>query len=605
MKQTHTHMKNILTTLKETDPIVLPLIARKWQVNPALSDTDLLVALSEAMHDAQQMAQVWGTLNDLQRGQLQLLLSSAGQKMPTPKFSMLAGELRKVSPRLIEKERPHEMPISAAEALFYCGLIAETMDKGDAGIRPVVYIPTDLVPLLNQQKNSYSDLKHAPLDLPDGVADDDGFDEAAATDDAPMKLQAAPEPTKPLIADTTLVDDVTTLLGYVQVFGAGIKEEDGLWKLNKSDQKSLKPHLLSADERRFDFVLGVALAANLLERHDKKLLPNRNEMRRWLNAKRSEQLFMLCEAWRTTEQYRDLWHVAGLHPENVTSGGMGLYNPAAARNAALALMSELTPRQSVWWSIGEWIEQIKEQDADFQRNDYESWYIRNRDDEYLRGFESWDSVEGALLEYYLYGPLHWLGLADVSKEHDVARMTAYGRAFVSKSSWPQPVEKAERPVIQPDGTLQISRRVPRMDRFQAMRFAQWEGATPAHYTYTINAAGLKHAEKQGIEPTQIANYIQRALGENIPIPTQIQRLLDNIKPPAPAPAVQTISLERVLILRTTAPEVLTYIMDTPALRRFMGAVLGNMAAIVRADDLDAFAAALTEHHIQAEVIGVL
>ena len=39
-----------------------------------------------------------------------------------------------------------------------------------------------------------------------------------------------------------------------------------------------------------------------------------------------------------------------------------------------------------------------------------SWYIRNDAGEYLSGFESWDAVEGSLIEFYIAGPMHWLGL---------------------------------------------------------------------------------------------------------------------------------------------------------------------------------------------------
>ena len=42
--------------------------------------------------------------------------------------------------------------------------------------------------------------------------------------------------------------------------------------------------------------------------------------------------------------------------------------------------------------------------------------------------------EGALLEFYLFGPMHWLGLVDVAD--DAARLTAYGRAALKLGPWP-------------------------------------------------------------------------------------------------------------------------------------------------------------------------
>jgi len=45
------------------------------------------------------------------------------------------------------------------------------------------------------------------------------------------------------------------------------------------------------------------------------------------------------------------------------------------------------------------------------------------------------------------------------------------------------------------------------------------------------------------------------------------------------------------------------IMETPALRRFMGAQLGEMAAIVRADNMNELRDALGGYGIQAEILG--
>jgi hypothetical protein len=68
------------------------------------------------------------------------------------------------------------------------------------------------------------------------------------------------------------------------------------------------------------------------------------------------------------------------------------------------------------------------------------------------------------------------------------------------------------------------------------------------------------------------------------------------------PAMQTVTLERVLVLRTTAPETLDFILETPALRRYMGARLGPMAAIVRAGEWEALRDALAERGIAAEMV---
>ena len=99
-------------------------------------------------------------------------------------------------------------------------------------------------------------------------------------------------------------------------------------------------------------------------------------------------------------------------------------------------MRELVPKQE-WWALEGFIMAVKETEPDFQRpgGDYDSWYIRGEDsEEYLTGFDNWEAIEGALLEYYLTGPMHWLGLVDLADE--AARLTAYGRAFLGQAAWP-------------------------------------------------------------------------------------------------------------------------------------------------------------------------
>ncbi len=83
-----------------------------------------------------------------------------------------------------------------------------------------------------------------------------------------------------------------------------------------------------------------------------------------------------------------------------------------------------------------------------------------------------------------------------------------------------------------------------------------------------------------------------------PLPKPIALLLDNWKSGATA----AVTLERLMVLRTTAPETLDRLLDTPALRRYLGAKLGPMAVIVRADQLQALRSALADAGITAEVV---
>jgi len=380
------------------------------------------------------------------------------------------------------------------------------------------------------------------------------------------------------------------MLAYLQLYSPTLDETS----LAESDRSGLQKFMLKNEDGRLDFVFGLALSADLAEIQNGKAFPKRAEARRWLSATRAEQVKALANGWKSSNVYRDLWHVPGLHPE--PGGELDEYDAAVARSNALEIMRDLVPKQE-WWALEAFVMGVKETEPDFQRpgGDYESWYIRGEDsDEYLTGFDNWEAVEGALLEYYVTGPMHWLGLVDRADE--AARLTAYGRAFLGQAAWPTPAEPEDKIIVKDDGTMLISRKVSRVDRFQAARFTSWISAGDP-YTYKVDGAGVQIAAEQGINTGHIASFISRALGD-APVPANIARLLENWRGGAAA----AVSLEKLQVMRTTAPETLDKILDTPALRRYLGARLGPMAVIVRVGQWDGLRTALGEQGIVAEII---
>jgi hypothetical protein len=343
-------------------------------------------------------------------------------------------------------------------------------------------------------------------------------------------------------------------------------------------------------------MLGIGVSAELVEVQSGKAYPRRAEVRRWLADKRSAQLKWLAEAWVKSADYPEVWYTPGLYPETGWS-----YDPAEARQAVIALMKQYLPRQE-WWGLDDFIDVVKAKNPNFQRpgGDYESWYIRNEDGDYLHGLTSWDAVEGAVLSFYFVGPMHWLGLIDLAD--DAARLTVYGRAIVDSSvSFPTPNEAEDKIVIQPDGTMIASRKVPRVDRFQLARFTTWTktaSLTGDPYVYRLDVQGIQRADAQGVNTGHIATFINRVM-EGTPVPTSITKLLENWRT---GPAAQ-VTLEQLLVLRTTAPETLDFIFNEPALRRYLGARLGPMAVIVRADQWETLRDTLGERGIDVDVIG--
>lgn len=567
-------MRTLLRTLQDADRALLPLLARVWEVEDEdlqhMSHEEAAKALAQAMLDAGRAERAWDALDDEQRGALQTLLS-AGSHMTASAFTRLFGEIRHMGAEQIAREKPHLHPASSAEALFYRGLIAQAFEQAEAGARPVLYVPTDLAALLPRHKTGYT-----------------GLDADEATGDLPPELPGV-EPLEDVqnivTADTSIVDDMVALLAFALLRQPELDGDT----LAGPGRAALLPHLLSRDAARLAFLVPLAVSAGLLEVEGGKLALKRAEARRWLEAHRADQVRQLVEAWRDSAAYRDLWHVPGLHPE--PTGWP--YDPVVARTAVIGFLGEFVPEQD-WWSMDEFIEAVKQADPDFQRpgGDYTSWYIRNDEGDYLQGFESWDAVEGALLLFYLGGPMHWLGLVDLAE--DAARLTAYGRALADLIAWPNPPETEDSVQVQADGTLLVSRRVPRIDRFQVARFTTWvQAADP--FAYRLDAAGIAQAARQGITAQHISAFISRAL-HDAPIPAPIARLLETWQ----AGPTSSVTLEPLLVLRTTDPAALAALLDTPELRRYLGAQLGPMAVVVREGQADALRAALGQHGISVE-----
>lgn len=576
-------------SLNRSDAAVREVIAQVWKVDVAnLDPQEMVNAVAEAMRDPANAERIWESLDDGQRGALQTLIGAKG-KMSDKQFEMLYGKIRKMGRGQIQRENPLQNPNSIAESLYYRGLIFIGYENAETGAKPIVQVPPDLLAVLPTHRTTYDGLED---DLPpETPADVPYIDEAGPTIDAldPDSLDDMRQ------ADTSLVDDMITLLAYVQTQDVTIERENDVLVFSLPDVQSLSAHLIIRDDERLSFLLEVAISADLVEVKDGHAFTRRAEARRWLEAKRGTQLKMLADAWQNSTVYRELWHVPGLHPEE----GGWRYDPVVARSAVLGFMRDYVPRQE-WWSLDEFIGIIKEAEPDFQRpgGDFESWYIRNDQGDYLTGFASWDAVEGALLEFYLMGPLHWLGMVDLAE--DAARLNGYGRAFVTLQPLPDPNVPPEDITIQDDGTLLASRRVASIDRFQLARFTTWESPATrdgAPYTYRLTAQGIKQADAQGINTGHIAAFLSR-LTDDGTLPAQISTLLDTWHSGATASA----TIEQLLVLRTTAPETLDRILDTPALRRYTGAKLGAMAVIVRADQWEALRDALGEHGIDVELL---
>ena len=314
-------MKNLLATLHDCDPGMLPALAEVWGVDSkSLSNDDLIRRLQSTMLDGAKAEAVWDKLDEPARSALQLLVSSAQQRMKVSQFERFYGEIRKLGRAQISRDQPHIQGDSLAETLYYRGFIGEGFDKVGDNLLGFVYIPADLIEALPLHKTSYENLEAGS---------------APAEEQLPrIGLIDAVDEVHP--ADTSIVDDMTTLLAWLQVSDVTVEGE----RLTEASAAVIKPYLLRPADTRLAFMLALSISADLVSVQDGLVQPRREQTRSWLKATRAEQIRALASAWRESQHYRDMWHIPGLYPED--SGWA--YDAAAARKAVIELLGDLLPR---------------------------------------------------------------------------------------------------------------------------------------------------------------------------------------------------------------------------------------------------------------------
>ncbi len=438
--------------------------------------------------------------------------------------------------------------------------------ESETGPQEFFFIPAELIPLLPPME----DISLTPP-LSQTVA--------------PVEIDAADV----CLATSILIDDAVTLLAAVQRCPGRALTPD-----------TLGPYLHLPS---FDFLLALLTDLQFIT-PEFKLDPER--VKTFLQAPRAEQLRALAEAWRSSKTWNDLLHIPTLSPEP----GAWLNDPAAARSFLVRFCATLPAgersERSEWRSLDSFVACVREQHPDFQRpaGNYDSWYIRDdASGDYLRGFENWDRVDGALIRYLLTGPMYWLGLVDLRGAPDAFRLSAIFSAFAAESPW-QIAEKPKPIIAKHDGALLVARNVNRYDRFQAARIGEWvaprvgAGGSPAptprvpDYEYRLTGNSLQAAAAQGITAKHVTSFLRRAC-EHAP-----QHIIDLVERWGRNGIEARVS--HLMVIKLNNPDVLETLMRSPRTRRWLGEAIGDCAAEVK--DWEKLREAMAEIGLAAEFI---
>lgn len=432
---------------------------------------------------------------------IETLLREGGE-MREAQFSREFGGIRRMGPARLERETPWFYPESVAELLYYYGMIGTGFRGAGPEAHTTIYIPDDVSPWLPHPFNP---------------ASEEGLN---------VRPIAPPSAGRVLPADDGFLEDVGTLIGFLhterlRLTPSGPDPAD----IDRFVQRLQMPFADEADLNvRLALLLHLANRMGWLRRTDDGSVQlTGNRVRAFMDQTRPGQRVTLWEAWRDSPDWNDLCRTPGLE---CAKAGNWSNDPVQTRAAVLRILAMLQP--GAWYSQSEVIDAFKEAEPDFQRptGDYDTWYIRRTDtQEFLKGFDQWDAVEGELLRFLLRGPLHWLqamDLAEPSAGNDYGISLSQWGAYWLGEDAPQPHESPRRPLmVEGDFTVVVPHGTPLIDRFRVERFAEWRSSYP-QYVYQIRQQSLQRAADEGITASLIVEFLKR---HTRALPDKVERAL--------------------------------------------------------------------------------
>ena len=545
-------MPDLFHSLLKQDLGHLRIIAELWGLELDSADSDAaLEKLSVSLLAPGLLAELIDTLSPEANSAIDALVSSGG-RIPWPMFTRKYGDIREAGAGKRDREKLYLQPESATEILFYRGLLARAFFDTKKGPQEFAYIPDDLLKLISHTLNPDEDSEDTEN------AEESNID-SETTAAPPLGRAASPgERGQDLPANDSILDDATTLLAALRL-GLALPET------------KIPTNVLQA----------LLQSANLI----KDSTPKPEPIKVFLESSRADALTMLQNSWIESETFNELHLMPGIICE-----GEWKNQPQETREFLLNLLDAIP--EGKWWSLNAFIRDIKQKYADFQRpaGDYDSWFIkRESDGQYLRGFSSWDQVDGALIKFFITGILHWLGQVDLCFMEGAAEPTSFRISNLQSQ-----VVENKKIHISSQGLISISQLAPRVVRYQVSRFCEWEEPKDDIYRYRISTNSLTKAKEQGLKVEHLLALLSKHSDAGIP-PTLI-KALKRWEINGTEARVQT-----QVILKVSRPEVLEEMRKSRA-AKFLGEVLSPTTVIVKSGAIQKVMEALTELGLLTEVI---
>ena len=242
-------MPDLFDSLLKQDIGHLRIIAEFWGLELDSKSADAArEKLTISLLDPKLLAELTDTLPPEADSAITYLINVGG-RIPWPTFTRKFGEIREAGPGKRDREKLHLKPASAAEILYYRGLLARAFFDTEKGPQEFAYIPDDLLSLLNREDNTpvlvggikevraeKKDERHSPALAPGAsvhrtqvqVGKSSGVQESEA-----LGRPASPaEKGQEIPANDFILDDVTTLLAALRM-GKNLESDGSLSALQE------------------------------------------------------------------------------------------------------------------------------------------------------------------------------------------------------------------------------------------------------------------------------------------------------------------------------------------------------------------------------------
>ena len=538
-------MPDLFHSLLKQDIGHLRIIAELWGLELKSTEADAArEELSVSLLEPDLFAELIDSLSPEADSAITALVNSGG-RIPWPTFTRRYGEIREAGAGKRDREKLYLNPASTTEILYYRGLLARAFFDTKKGPQEFAYIPDDLLSLLDREES----------EEPEQVAEPESAE--------PLGRAASPgEKGQEIPTNDLILDDATTLLAALRL---GMEPPETRIPVN--------------------VLQSLLQAANLI----KGTVPQPEPVKVFLESPRSEALTLLQNTWIESDTFNELRLMPGIIGE-----GEWKNQPQETREFLLNLLDAIP--EGKWWSINAFVRDIKQKYADFQRpaGDYDSWFIKRASDgQYLRGFASWDQVDGALIKYFITHILHWLGQVDLCIAEGATEPTSFQISTQSVQSLGTTGEN-QKIHISSQGLISVPRLAPRVVRYQISRFCEWDAPKEDVYRYHISTNSLAKAREQGLKVEHLLTLLSRH--SDAGVPPSLVKALKRWEVNGTEARVQT-----QVILKVSKPEILEKMRESRA-SKFLGEVLSPTTVVIKGGAVQKVMEVLTELGLLTEVV---